>query len=114
MVACHSNKWPPRVGYTGISAPCSVPDFVYKSGGESFRSETHPHPKKILTQNLTEGKSNLNKRPLCGTPPPLVLIPYKQSLPSALPSEMTLQAEPPPRVGPGWPAGRRIGTCYIL
>ena len=42
------------------------------------------HPKKILTQNLAEGKSNLNKRPLCGTPqtpnPPLVLIPYKQSL----------------------------------
>ena len=40
--------------------------------------------KKILTQNLAEGKSNLNKRPLCGTPPrpppPLVVIPYKQSL----------------------------------
>ena len=26
-------------------------------------------PKKILTQNLAEGKSNLNKRPLSGTPP---------------------------------------------
>ena len=28
------------------------------------------HPKKILTQNLAQGKSNLSKRPLCGDPPP--------------------------------------------
>ena len=43
-------------------------------------------PKHILTKNLAEGRSNWNKRPLCGThpdpppPPTLVLIPYKQGL----------------------------------
>ena len=41
-----------------------------------------PTPKKLLTQNLAEGKSSLKKRPLCGTHPdgpPDVLIPYKQN-----------------------------------
>ena len=43
-------------------------------GRGSFGSETHPSPKKTLTQSLAEGKSSLNKRPLS-----LVLIPHKQS-----------------------------------
>ena len=51
-------------------------------GGGSFGSEAHPPPNKFLTQNLAEGKSNLNERPLCGTPPRppplLVLLPHQQ------------------------------------
>ena len=52
-----------------------IPDFVYKRGGGSFGSPTHPK-KKILTRNLAEEKSNLNKRPFVGptqTPPPLCI-----------------------------------------
>ena len=46
---------------------------VYNRGeGGCFGSETHPPPKKILTQNLAEIKSSLNERPIVGptqTPP---------------------------------------------
>ena len=57
--------------------------FIGRGGG--FLLALRPtHPKKILTQTLAKGKSNLNKRPLYGThpdhPPPLVSIPYKQGL----------------------------------
>ena len=41
---------------------------LFRRGGGSVGSQTHP-PKKIVTQNLAEGNSNLNKRPLCGTDP---------------------------------------------
>ena len=61
-----------------------VSHFVCKrEGGLLALRPTHP-PKKILTQNLAEGKSSLNTRPLVGPPqpppPPLVSIPHKQSL----------------------------------
>ena len=38
-------------------------------GGGVLLALRPTHPKKNLTQNLAEGKSNLNKRPLCGTHP---------------------------------------------
>ena len=50
--------------------PCP-PDFVYKKRGGGLLALRPPPPKKILTQTLAEGKSNLNKRPLCGTHPDL-------------------------------------------
>ena len=48
-----------------------------KAGGEGGLLALRPtRPKKILTQNVAEGKSRLNKRPLCGTPPlPLCHMP---------------------------------------
>ena len=45
--------------------------FVKAGGGGLALRPTHP--KKILTNDLAEGKSSFNKRPLCGppqTPPP--------------------------------------------
>ena len=57
---------------------------LFKRGGGSFGSETHPPPKKIFTLNWAEEKSSLDKRPFVGptqTPPLYVLTPYKQSLP---------------------------------
>ena len=56
------NDMPPWVRRVGLGLGAG---FVFSRGG-SVGSETHP-PKKILTQNLAEGKSSLNKRPLCGT-----------------------------------------------
>ena len=38
-------------------------------GGGGLLALRPTHPKKSSTQNLAEGKSSLNKRPLCGTPP---------------------------------------------
>ena len=52
-------------------AACGAWQTLFIRGGEggSFGSETHPPPKKILTQTLAEAKSSLDKRPLCRTPP---------------------------------------------
>ena len=50
--------------------------FVYKKMGGGGGVALRPtHPKKILSQNVAEGKSSLNKRPFVGptqTPPPYV------------------------------------------
>ena len=63
----------------GLNAAAQA--LFIRGGGRSLGSETYP-PQKILTQNLAEGKSSLNKRPLCGTPPdrptPNVVLPHKQ------------------------------------
>ena len=58
---------------------------LFERGGRGVLLALRPtHPKEILTQNLAEGKSNLNKRPFVThpvpTPPRLVSFPYKQSL----------------------------------
>ena len=48
-------------------------DFVYKKGVGGLLALRPTRPQKNLTQNLAEGKSSLNQRPLCGThpePPP--------------------------------------------
>ena len=63
-------------------SPITGAGFVY-SGGGGLLALRPTQQKKILTQNLAEGKPNLNKRPFVGppqTPPPYILIPYKQLL----------------------------------
>ena len=40
-----------------------------RGGGGSFGSETDTPQTNILTQTSAQGKSNVIKRPLCGTPP---------------------------------------------
>ena len=102
-----------RAGARHIHLPPA--DFVYKTeGGGSLLALRPTHPKKILTQNLAEGRSNLNKRPLVGptqTPsPPLVLIPCKQSL---APQSPLRRHGPPPglRRSDGDPVLRRGCAC---
>ena len=73
------------------------------------------HPKKILTQILAEGKSNLNKRPLCGThpeppsPPTLVVIPYKQSL---VDTALLARADTEPGTGYVHRSAATVGHCH--
>ena len=84
--------WAPKEqvwsGHFAQAAPAFTPDFVYKTGpwrgrGGGLLGLRPTHPKKILTQNLAEGKSNLNKQPFVGptqTHPLFISIPYRQSL----------------------------------
>ena len=60
--------------YLPYTSGCLCQALFIRRGGEGGRavlSALRPtHPKKILTQNLAEGKSNSIQRPLCGPPRP--------------------------------------------